>query len=178
MNIIFAILSLLLTLVSVPVAAQTYPTMTTLSANATATATVVTLASGTGVAAGGALYIDAEYMDIVGCANTACTNVTVNRVQKPNAHSASAVVFVVSRAAKPSIMLTTNGAFRVGQCSTSTSSTPSTALAAYSYLPIIDIDYAWVYSCRRNGPGGSWVWNRTNVQTMNGTAGSVPTSWP
>lgn len=177
MKTVLAVLSLILASV-LPLAAQTYPTMTTLSANITATQTTIQLASGTGVAARGALYIDAEYMDIIGCANAGCTLVNVNRMQKPAAHGASAVVFVVSQAAKANIMLASAGAFRVGLCSTSTSSTPSVALADYQYLPIIDIDYGWVYNCRRNGTGGTWVWNRTNVQTMNAEAGSVPTAWP
>lgn len=158
--------------------AQTYTTMTTLSAAVTVSDRQIRLASGTNVQAGGALFVDWEYMDVQSCANSACTIVNVNRTQKPAAHASAANVFVATQAMKPNVMLSHDGARRAGQCSTSTSSTPATALAAYQYLPIIDIDTGDVYNCRRNGLSGTWVWNRTNVQTFNGEAGSVPTAWP
>lgn len=174
----FITLLVALILSAAPALAQTYPTMTTLAANATATQTTLTLTAGTGVAARGGLFIDAEFIPIVSCANAACTLVNVSRTTKPAAHSTSAVVFVVSAAAKANIMLTHEGAFRVGQCSTSTSMVPATALAAYQFLPIIDIDTGDIYQCRKVGAGSSWVWVRTNVQNFNGEAGSVPTTWP
>lgn len=178
MKTLLSVLAVLLTLASVPVSAQTYPNSTTLSASITSTDTVVRLASATGVAAGGGLLIDAEYMPIVSCANTACTQANVRRITRPIAHASSTVVTVVSPAARAFTMLTTAGAFRVGQCSTSTSSSPGTALAGYQYLPIIDIDTGDQYYCRRNGASGAWVWNRTSPQNINGTAASVPAAWP
>ena len=61
-------------------------------------------------------------------------------------------------------------------CSSVASSTPSVALTGM-VLPFIDTDTGDVYGCRRNGDGGSWVWNTTNVVGING-AGSIPTAWP
>ncbi len=40
-------------------------------------------------------------------------------------------------------------------------------------LPFIDTDTGDMYGCRRNGTGGTWVWNVTNVTGLNG-AGSIP----
>lgn len=165
-------------LLAAPVSAQTYPRSTTLAAALTSNATVVTLTSGTGVQAQGALWIDSEFIPIQSCANAACTLVNVVRTAKPMAHGNAAVVTVISSAARPNIMLTSSAAWRSGQCSTSTSSLPSTALAGYQFLPIYDIDAGWVYMCRRNGTGGTWVWNRTIADNINGTAGSVWTAWP
>jgi hypothetical protein len=175
------VLALALALLSaVPVSAQTYPGDTTLSANLAANGTVVSLASGTGVQANGALWVDGEMLPInasTPCANASCTRVNVMRTQKPQAHASGAVVAVISAAARPNIMLASSAAYRLGQCSTSTSSAISVALAGYQYLPIFDIDQGWVYNCRRNGTSGAWVWNRTIAQNVNGTAGSDK-PWP
>lgn len=163
------------------VSAQTYPNSTTLSATISASDTVIPIASGTGVAANGALWIDSEFIPInvsAPCANTACTRVNVTRVAKPQPHGSGTVVTVVSAAARPNIMLASSAAWRVGVCSTSTSGSPSTALANYQFLPIFDIDTGWVYMCRRNGTSGAWVWNATNALAMNGTTPSVWTAWP
>ncbi len=178
MKKIILVLSLLI-LTAAPLVAQTYPRSTTLSASITSQQTTFVLASGTGVEANGALWIDAEFMPIVSCAVAACTTVNVNRTNgKPQPHASSTVVTVVSAAAKPNIMLAHSGAYRVGQCSTSTSSTPATALANFQFLPIFDVDTGDVFMCRRNGTGGAWVWNRLNVQAYNGELGSVWTAWP
>lgn len=181
-RIVFVLVAL--TLSAAPSLAQTYPTMTTLSSAVAGGSSTqpppgqLRLTSGTNVQAGGALFVDQEYMDITGCANAACTIVNVNRTARPAAHAAGAVVFVATQAMKPNIMLRSAGAYRVGQCSTSTSSSPATALGGlYQYLPLIDIDTATVYNCRRIA-GGVWTWVRTNVQAMNTLDGSVPTAWP
>lgn len=158
--------------------AQTYPRSTTLGAAMTAAARTATLASGTGVEADGALWIDSEFIPIQSCANSACTLVNVARTQKPIAHGNAAVVTVISKAARPRIMLTASAAWRSGQCSTVASSLPSAALVGFDYLPIYDIDQGYVYMCRRNGTSGTWVWNRTIADNINGTAGSVWTAWP
>lgn len=175
MKKIIAIAILLGTLAAVDVQAQDYLSNTTLSANITATQTVFAVASATDIEAGGGLYVDHEYMPVISVSGT---TVTVARTHRPARHSASAVVYVATRAQRPFTMLTHDGARRSGQCSTSTSNQPSTALAEYRYLPIIDIDTGNFYGCRRNGAGGTWVWNVTNVQALNGEAGSVPTAWP
>lgn len=171
-----------LTLLAAPVSAQTYPRVTTLAGNLSANGQVVSLASGTGIQANGALFIDAEFIPINvsnPCANTACTLVNVTRVGKPITHAASANVYVISAAAKPVIMLTASAAQRAGQCSTSTSNAPATALAGFSFLPIFDIDGSGAqYYCRRNGTAGTWVWNVTYPYNINGTAGSQPLAWP
>lgn len=168
-----------LTLLSSTAFAQSYPSSTTLSASITATQTTITLASGTNVQAGGALFVDMEMLPIVSCAVAACTTVNVNRSGgRPAAHASGAVVTVVTALQKTNILLTHNGAIRSGQCSTSTSSSAATALAGIGFLPIIDIDTGDMYMCRRNGASGGWVWNKTNFQNINGTAGSVWTAWP
>lgn len=169
------VLAFILSFAAVPLQAQTYLTNTTLSASITATQTTLTVASATNIAAGGALFIDHEVMSVVSVSGT---TITVTRTQRPQAHASSAVVYVATVAQRPFVLLTHDGARRMGQCSTSTSSTPATALASIRYLPLIDIDTGDFYNCRRNGASGSWVWNVTNVQALNGEAGSVPTAWP
>ncbi len=176
-----ACLALLVPLSVVSASAQTYPNSTTLSASITATQTQIRLASGTGVARGGAVFIDQEYMDVQSCTTTACTTVNVTRVKKQAAHGSGAKVTVVSVAGKPQSMLTHNAAFRAGQCSTSTSSVATTALVptltGLTYLPIIDIDTGDFYFCRRT-TGGRWEWVVTNVQGYNALDGSIWTAWP
>lgn len=163
-------------LYAAPVAAQNYLTNTTLSASINSSQTTFTVASATDVEAGGALFIDHEYMDVVSVSGT---RVTVSRTQKPAAHASGAVVYITTRAEKPLAMLTHNGARRMGICSTSSSVIASTALATVTggILPIIDIDTGDLYGCRR-GANSAWLWVITNAQTYNGEAGSVPTTWP
>lgn len=168
------VLVALLTLAAVPVAAQTYLPTTTLNGSITATATQIRLTSASGVAAGGGLYIDHEYFGVVSVSGTLAT---VTRTQRPTAHGSGAVVIIASAAARAYVFLTTNGAQRAGQCSTSTSSSSATALAGYQYLPIVDIDTGNVYTCRRV-TGGLWLWTYTNVQGLNALDGSVPLAWP
>lgn len=175
MKKIIFVLAFILSFAAVEVQAQTYLTNTTLSAAITATQTTLTVASATNIAAGGALFIDHEVLEVVSVSGT---TITVSRTQRPAAHASSAVVYVATVAQRPFVMLSHNGARRMGQCSTSTSSTPSVALASIRFLPIIDIDTGDFYNCRRNGASGTWVWNVTNVQTVNAEAGSVPTAWP
>lgn len=164
----------LLTLAAVPVSAQTYLTSTTLNGSITATQTQIRVASATNVQANGGFYIDHEFMPVVSVSGTL---VTVVRNQRPTAHGSGAVVLIASAANRAFTMLTTNGAQRAGQCSTSTSSSAATALAGINYLPIIDIDTGNVYNCRRV-TGGLWLWTYTNVQGLNALDGSVPTAWP
>lgn len=180
MKRLFLTLSILI-LSAAPLMAQpTALSNTTLSTNINPTQTVFAVASATNIAAGGALYIDHEFMGVVSVSGT---TITVTRVNAPTYHSSGAVVYVATAAQKSIVMRPTSGVSRlVGQCSTSSSSTIATALAtmvpATPYLPIIDIDTGNLYGCRRNGASGSWVWNITNVQSLNGEAGSAPTAWP
>lgn len=179
-KILISLIALLI-LSAVPASAQTYPKSTTLSASITAQAKVITLGSGTGVEKNGALWIDVEFIPIQSCANSTCTIVNVMRPNKPQAHGKGTVVTAVTAAARPNVMRAALPPL-VGQCSTSTSMVPATALANIQYLPLFDIDTGYVYDCRRNGPGaagaGTWVWNGTFAQNINGTSGSVPTAWP
>jgi len=167
------ILSLVVALaLAAPVSAQTFLTNTTLSAAvSTTTQRTVTVASATNIEVGGQLYIDAEVMTVTAISGT---TITVNRFQRPAIHASAAVVFIGTKAQSQTNFLTHSAAFRSGQCSTSTSSTNATALAGMT-LPIIDTDTGDMYGCRRNGTGGTWVWNVTNVLGFNG-AGSIPTA--
>lgn len=174
-KLIIATLIALGTFWSAPVEAQTYLRNTTLSANITATQTQFMIASATGVEVGGALFVDHELMVIQAVSGT---TVTVLRTQKPQAHSSGAVVYVATKAQRATNFLSHDGARRMGQCSTSTSVVPATALANLGTLPIIDVDTGDIYMCRKNGASGSWVWNVTNVQALNGEAGSTPTTFP
>lgn len=166
----------LLSFWSAPVAAQTYLTNTTLSASIDATQTQIRVASATNIQANGGLYIDHEYLNVVSVSGT---TVTVTRTQKPAAHASGAVVYVATQAQRPFAMLTSPGARRMGVCSTSSSASAATALASVTggILPIIDIDTGNLYGCRR-GANSAWLWVITNAQTLNGEAGSVPTTWP
>lgn len=174
-KLIVATLVALATIWSAPVEAQTYLRNTTLSANITATQTQFAIASATGVEVGGVLFVDHEPMPIQAVSGT---TVTVLRTQKPLAHASGAVVYVGTKAQRATNFLVHSAARRMGQCSTSTSVVPQTALTALGTLPIIDVDTGDVYMCRKNGASGSWVWNVTNVQSLNGEAGSTPTVFP
>lgn len=167
------ILSLLVVLaMAVPVSAQTFLTNTTLSsAVSTTTQNVWVVASATNIEVGGQLFVDQELVTVLAVSGT---NITVARTGRPMIHSASAVVFVATKAQRITNFLPHSAAVRSGQCSTSTSSTNSVALSGMT-LPIVDTDTGDMYGCRRNGAGGSWVWNVTNVVGLNG-AGSVPTA--
>ena len=172
-------LSLLVTVLlfaAVPVSAQTYLTDTTLSASITSTQTQFRVASATDIAAGGALYIDHELMDVTAVSGTL---ITVSRTWRPAAHASGAGVTIATFAQKSRVMLSHDGARRAGVCSTSTSVIAATALATVTggILPIIDIDTGDLYGCVR-GANSAWLWVTTNSQTVNGVAGSVPTVWP
>lgn len=166
----------LVTFAAVPASAQTYLTTTTITAAVNATQTTVPLNATTSVAAGSALYIDHELMQVTAI-NTTTKIATVIRAQRPAAHANAAVVYVATSAQKTTNFITHQAAIaKAGVCSSSTSSTPATALSG-QILPFVDTDTGDIYGCRRNGTGGTWVWNITNVTGYNG-AGSIPTAWP
>lgn len=161
-------------LAAVPLSAQTYLVDTTLSSAVTSLSQRnFVLASASGVEVGGQLFVDHELVTVVSISGT---TITVNRNARPGLHAASAVVYVATKAQSQTNFLPHNAALRAGVCSSSSSSTPSVALAG-QVLPFIDTDTGDIYGCRRNGSGGSWVWNITNVVGVNG-AGSIPTEWP
>lgn len=167
------ILTLLVALsLAAPVSAQTFLTNTTLSsAVSTTTQRTFALTSATGVEVGGWLFVDQEPVMVTAISGT---NITVNRFARPMIHASGAIVFVLTKAQANTNLVPHSAAVRSGQCSTSTSSTNSVALAGMT-LPIIDADTGDMYNCRRNGTGGTWVWNVTNVVGFNG-AGSIPTA--
>ena len=162
----------LLVLTAAPLSAQTFLTNTTLSSPVTSTTqNQWVVASATNIEVGGQLYVDQEVVTVTAVSGT---TITVFRSQRPMLHSASAVVFVATKAQSRTNFVTHDAARRSGVCSTSTSSANATALAGM-ILPVVDTDTGDMYGCRRNGAGGSWVWNITNVVGLNG-AGSLPTA--
>lgn len=166
----------LVTFAAVPVSAQTYLTITSLTSEVNATQTTIPLTATTSVSAGGALYIDHELMQVT-AVNTTTKIATVIRAQRPAAHANAAVVYIATPTQKTTNFVPHQNAIsRAGVCSSSTSSTPATALSGM-ILPVVDTDTGDIYGCRRNGTGGTWVWNITNVTGYNG-AGSIPTAWP
>ena len=166
------ILVALVTLAAVPVSAQTFLTNTTLSSAVSSTSQDRwVVASATGMEVGGSLYVDQELVTIRAISGT---TISVNRFQKPMLHASGAVVFIATKAQAVSNFLTCSAALRSGACSFSTSYANPTALAGLT-LPIVDTDTGDMYNCRRNGTGGTWVWNVTNVVGFNG-AGSIPTA--
>lgn len=165
-------LAFLIPFAAVPVSAQTFLTNTTLSsAVSTLTQNQWVVASATNIEVGGQLYVDNEVVTVTAISGT---TITVNRFQRPMLHSASAVVFVATKAQSRTNFLPHSSAVRSGVCSTSTSVANATALAGM-ILPVVDTDTGDMYGCRKNGAGGSWVWNVTNVVSFNGT-GSLPTA--
>lgn len=176
MKTFISLLVAVLLFAAVPVSAQTYLTDTTLSASITSTQTQFRVASATDIAVGGALYIDHEYLDVTAVSGTL---ITTSRTQRPAAHASGAVVTIATLAQKPRVMLSHDGARRAGVCSTSASVIATTALATVTggILPLIDIDTGDFYACVR-GANSAWLWVTTNAQTVNGVAGSVPTTWP
>lgn len=146
----------LLTLAAVPVSAQTYLTSTTLSSAVTSpTQTQIVVASATGIAAGGALYVDHELMIVTAVSGT---TITVTRFQAPNTHAASSTVIIIPAAARATALVTRDP--RAGSCT----------LTDYQYLPIINTDTGNVWLCRYIGTAvtASRVWAATNITAVNG----------
>ncbi len=144
---------------SVPVSAQTYLTSTTNTNAVTASQTTWVVGSNTGMAVGGALYVNREYVTIT--AVTGTTGVTVRRGQVgtvANAHGASQTVIIIPVAAVPTV--TTNidptPIDGVGTCT----------LTAHQYLPIINVISGNIWLCRYTAAAQtSRVWAATN-QTL------------
>lgn len=144
---------------SVPVAAQTYLTSTTLSNAIDATQTSFAIASATGVAAGGALYFDREYVTV---RSVSGTTVTVNRGQAgtvANSHTASRTVIVIPAAAIPTVITDRAPAQNagVGGCS----------ITAYRFLPIIQVTTGDVWLCRWVSNVRVWAATNETLVTYN-----------
>lgn len=146
----------LLSLAAVPASAQTYLSTTTLSAAVTSTTqTTITVASASGIAAGGQLYVDHELMNVVSVSGT---TITVFRPQRPTTHNSAAVVIIIPAAAKATVAVTTDPA---GSCTAS----------SYAYLPLINTDTGNVWLCwaqGSSGPNTGRLWHATNTRSVNG----------
>ena len=146
--------------------AQTYLTNTTLSTAVGARDTQIRVASATSLAAGGAVYIDHELMQVTAVSGT---TITVSRTQAPTTHGSGAVVYVATQAQKPTVFLQhENALLKVGSC----------VLTDQQFLPVFDTQYGDMYTCRYAAGNDTYRrWVKTNVVGLNG-AGSLPTSWP
>jgi hypothetical protein len=152
-------LGLLLALVlSVSASAQTYLTSTTNSAAISASQTSFAVASATGIAAGGQLYVNRELMSVRSVSGTTITVVRGQAGTVANAHGASQTVIIIPAAAVPTVTTAVdpspiNG---VGTC------TPSN----HQYLPIINVGNGNIWLCRYTAAAQSArVWAATN-QTL------------
>lgn len=145
---------------SASVSAQTYLTSTTNSGALTATQTTVTVASASGIAAGGALYVNRELMTVRSVSGTVVTVVRGQSGTVANAHGASQTVIVIPAAAVPTVVSTNdpspvNG---IGTCSR----------AEHRYLPIINVTSGNVWLCRPSGSStGIWMGTNTTPLTYN-----------
>lgn len=124
---------------SVPVSAQTYLTSTTNSAALNASQTVFTLASGSGVAVGGGLYINREYMSVRAISGAVVTVLRGQAGTIATAHGISQTVVIIPAAAVASVVSgndpsQTNG---VGACTAT----------AHRYLPIINVTAGNLWLC-------------------------------
>lgn len=152
-------LALALSLFVSPVTAQTHLTSTTNSTTMTQTSTTVTLASVTGVAAGGALYIDRELM---GVRSVSGSVVTVQRGLAgtvANAHGVTRTVIIIPAAAVPLVTTSVDpvGTAGVGTCSPTD----------YRYLPIINVTNGNVWTCRWLDSVRQWAATNATLITYN-----------
>jgi hypothetical protein len=143
-------------LLAVPAAAQTYLTSTTNSAAINASQTSFAVASATGIAAGGGLYVNREYMSVRSVSGTTITVVRGQSGTVANAHGASQTVIIVPAAAVPTVITAVDPApvAGVGTC------TPGN----HQYLPIINVTNGNVWLCRYTAAAQtSRVWAATNA---------------
>lgn len=144
-------------LVSLPASAQTYLTSTTLSGAVNNAQTTLVVASATGIAAGGALYIDRELVTV---RSVSGTTITVNRGQGgtvANAHGTSRTVIILPAAALGAggaiTQVDPSGTDGVGSCT----------LTSQRYQPIINVTNGNVWLCRYTAAAQtSRVWAATN----------------
>lgn len=144
-----------LTLWAVPVSAQTYLTSTTNSAAINASQTTLVVASATGIAAGGALYINREYMSVRGVSGTTITVVRGQAGTVANSHGASQTTIIIPAAAIPTVITAVDPApiNGVGACTA----------ANFQYLPIINVGNGNLWLCRYTAAAQSFTrWAATN----------------
>lgn len=148
-------LVLVLSLMGAPAFAQTYLTSTTLSNATNASQSTLVVASATGIAAGGALYIDRELVDVRSVSGTTITVVRGTAGTVANSHGASRTVIIVPAAAKASVITAVDpaGSAGVGTCT----------VTDYAYQPILNVTNGNVWLCRYTAAAQSArVWAATN----------------
>ncbi len=142
-------------MLSSTVFAQTYLTSTTLSNAVNATQTTLVVASASGIAAGGGLYIDREFVTV---RSVSGTTITVNRGQSgtvANSHGASRTVIIAPAASLPTVITAVDpaAAAGVGTCD----------ITAFQYQPIINVTNGNIWLCRYTAAAQSArVWAATN----------------
>lgn len=150
------VLTLIVTLSLVaPAFAQTYLTSTTNSAAISASASSFVVASATGIAAGGALYINREYMSVRSVSGTTITVVRGQAGTTANAHGASQTVIIIPAAAIPTVVTLVDPA--------PTSGVGSCTASANQYLPIINVGNGNLWLCRYTAAAQTFTrWAATN----------------
>jgi hypothetical protein len=156
-------------LVSVPASAQTYLTSTTLSAAVNASSSTFVVVSATGIAAGGGLYVDREFVTV---RSVSGTTITVARGQSgttATAHGSGRTVIIVPAAALSTVISNTDPTpfDGVGTCTASN----------HRYLPVINVTSGNVWLCRYTTAGQTaTIWAATNVAavTYNSLVLSLP----
>jgi hypothetical protein len=149
------IAGLVFALLAVPAAAQTYLTSTTLSNAITASQTSLVVGSAAGIAAGGGLYLDREYIAVRSVSGTTITVVRGQSGTVANAHGASRTVIIVPAAAVATVISSNDPTpvAGVGNC------TPGN----YQYLPILHVTNGNVWLCRYTAAAQTArVWAATN----------------
>lgn len=144
-------------LVSVPVSAQTYLTSTTLTNAITAGQSSLVVGSGTGIAAGGALYVDRELMSVRSISGTTVQVIRGQGGTVANTHGAARTIIILPAAALGAGGATTavdpSGGSGVGTCT----------LAEQRYQPIINVTNGNLWLCRYTAAAQTArVWAATN----------------
>ena len=147
------VVGLLLALIlSVPASAQTYLTSTTNSAAITASQTTLVVASATGIAAGGGLYMNWEYLTVRSVSGTTITVIRGQAGTIANAHGVSQTVTIIPVAAIATVVSSTDPSpiDGIGTCTA----------AAHQYLPIINVVKGNAWMCVSGG------WRGTNAAVL------------
>ena len=145
-----------------PANAQTSIDDTTLDGAVTASQNYIVLNSATGVAAGGVLYVDAEFM-VVAQSYSSGTTVPVIRTSNPRPHLTSAQVYVVPVGARV-------GARIIGSC------VRGGTAQGEQFTLVFNMNTGDIGACR-NGSLGSRTWRWTNAYDT-GTPSASPAETP
>lgn len=147
-----AVAGLLALLIAAPVAAQTATTTTTLSAAITDPgATSLLVASATNVEAGGALFIDREFLVVTGVNATTVSVMRGAGGTRASAHANASLVYVATKA-QLAYVFKSDQAF-LGTCTR----------ANQAYLPQVDVSNGIVWDC----PTGATQWSPVNTPGLN-----------